>query len=196
MQKDVSPVEKVIQRDEEQLVSLVDCLNPVSDEKTDGRQKGVSDDENGDGCHNLKIDIPNGSDASSDNDMARSMENTASVLPSALSDFVEPLGSKRLIDTRELNVQTKRSRTISVHNDESSLVKEHSTSNLTKLDNVCNMKQNDHGADSLPPESLNEKIRCTACDQVVIKAYAHPFLKVIVCADCKCLMDDKKNVKV
>ncbi|XP_022144469.1 protein CHROMATIN REMODELING 20-like [Momordica charantia] len=195
LQKDVSPVEKVIQRDEEQLVSLVDCLNPVSDEKTDGRQKGVSDDENGDGCHNLKIDIPNGSDASSDNDMARSMENTASVLPSALSDFVEPLGSKRLIDTRELNVQTKRSRTISVHNDESSLVKEHSTSNLTKLDNVCNMKQNDHGADSLPPESLNKKIRCTACDQVVIKAYAHPFLKVIVCADCKCLMDDKKNVK-
>lgn len=185
----------MIQREEEQLVSLVDCLNPVSDEKTDGRQKVVFDDENADGCHNLKIDIPNGSDASSDIDMERGMENTASVFP-ALSGFVEPLGSKRLNDTEELTIQTKKSRTNGVYNDESPLIKEDSAFNPITSDTLYNTKQNDQGADSLPSESLNEKIRCTACDQVVIKAYAHPWLKVIVCADCKCLMDDKKNVKV
>lgn len=157
---------------------------------------GFSDDENGDACHKIKIDIPNGSDASSDIDMERSMEHMASVLPSALSDFVEPLGSKRLKDMEELTTQTKKSRTNGVHNDESSLIKEDSAFNLTTLNTICNTEQNDHGADSLPSERPNEKIRCTACDQVVIKAYAHPFLKVIVCADCKCLMDDKKNVKV
>lgn len=188
-QKDVSP------RVEEQPVSLVDCLNHVSDDKTDGRGMGFSDDENGDACHKIKIDIPNGSDASSDIDMERSMEHMASVLPSALSDFVEPLGSKRLNDMEELTTQTKKSRTNGVHNDESSLIKEDSAFNLTTLNTICNTEQNDHGADSLPSERPNEKIRCTACDQVVIKAYAHPFLKVIVCADCKCLMDDKKNVK-
>lgn len=177
----------MIQRDEEQLVSLVDCLNPVSDEKTDGPRKEVSDDENADGCHNLKIDIPNGSDASSDIDIDRSMENTA---------FVEPLGSKRLNDPEELTIQNKKSRTNGVQSEESPLIEEHSAFNPTALDTQCNTKQNDHGTNSIPSESLNEKIHCTACDQVVVEAYAHPFLKVIVCADCKCLMDDKKNVKV
>lgn len=181
-QKDVSTVDKVIQRDEEQLVSPVDCLNPVLDEKTEGNRKGLSDDENADG-------------ASSDIDMEGSLEKTASLHPSALSDFVEPLGSKRLNDTEELIIQTKKSRTNGVHEDESPLIKEDSAFNPTTLDTLCNTKQNDHGADSLPSECLNEKIRCTACDQMVIKAHAHPFLNVIVCEDCKCLMDDKKNVK-
>ncbi|XP_008441788.2 protein CHROMATIN REMODELING 20 isoform X5 [Cucumis melo] len=182
-QKDVSP------RDEEQPVSLVHCLNPVSDDKVDGCGMGLSDDENGD--VKIKVDIPNGSDASSDIDMERSMEHTASVLPSTSSNFVEPLGSKRLNDMEEFTTQTKKSRTNGVHNDESSPMEEHSA----LLNTICNTEKNDYGADSHPSACPNEKIHCTACDQVVIKVYAHPFLRVIVCADCKSMMDDKKNVK-
>jgi transcriptional regulator ATRX len=54
----------------------------------------------------------------------------------------------------------------------------------------------DPTTDCNPSQGSNEKFLCTACDKVAVEAHSHPLLKVIVCKDCKFLMEEKMHAKV
>ncbi|KAK9919402.1 hypothetical protein M0R45_027996 [Rubus argutus] len=48
--------------------------------------------------------------------------------------------------------------------------------------------------DGLTSQSLNKKLNCTACNKLAAEVHSHPLLKVIICADCKCFLEEKKHV--
>ncbi|XP_057961873.1 protein CHROMATIN REMODELING 20 isoform X2 [Malania oleifera] len=50
-------------------------------------------------------------------------------------------------------------------------------------------------ADNLSSRCPNEEFHCTACNKVVVEVHQHPLLKVIICKDCKCLMEAKMYMK-
>lgn len=132
-------------------------------------------------------------------DKERPMSNgISSVSDSASPDSSEPRGLKRSIESEEPDSDKKRSRTIIIDCDEgSNVVKDKSVCTKSEDQPVLHENINDSATNSsLPSQSLSEKFYCTACHKVAIEVHPHPILKVIICKDCKCLLEEKMNVKV
>ncbi|XP_031397920.1 protein CHROMATIN REMODELING 20 isoform X2 [Punica granatum] len=114
------------------------------------------------------------------------MEDASPVGPAdiTLSDLIETRGSKRMKEEDEdLNANNKRSHTVSVEDAaEAETVKD----DANKLTDVSEDKTT---------MQVKGKFRCTACGEETEKVHPHPLLKVIVCISCKCLMEEKINVK-
>lgn len=145
-----------------------------------------------DDSQNLRENVPESSETSNDFDKKQSMTNGNSV-------DTEPGGSKRPIESEELNVNSKKIRTVIIDSDdEADIVKDKPVCNGIKVEDQSILQENngDLGADCHPSEGQNEKFQCTACNKVVVEVHAHPLLKVIICKDCKCLMEEKMHVKV
>lgn len=118
------------------------------------------------------------------------MSNDASSVlsESASPILIEPRGSKRSNESEELNFDNKKSRIVIIDgDDEADVVKDKSVSNV----NISN------SIDADPCSSRSDdKFHCTACDKVAVEVHPHPLLKVIICKDCKYLMEEKMLLKV
>ncbi|EXB93143.1 Transcriptional regulator ATRX-like protein [Morus notabilis] len=169
--KDFGLVDELIESDINKSPALVGCSASVP-----------NDNESGIACHNSKTDFPDGFETSNV-DKGISMSNGTFLPPeSALPDSNEPRGSKHKLETEEPDIENKRSRTVVRDNDDESTV---------KVEDQADLKEN---AGEFGADNLNEKFHCTACNKIAVKVHPHPLLKVIVCADCKAIMEEKMRV--
>lgn len=63
----------------------------------------------------------------------------------------------------------------------------------SRIVDICDLKNDGDKMTSFsfPLERQSKPFRCTACDKVSWEAHLHPLLKVIICLDCKSLMESK-----
>lgn len=180
--------------------SWIDNSSPISNEKTCGDETGVPNNHSDAGCKNVMADVLDHSETSDDVDDKAPICNGASLLSeSVLPDYTEPRGSKRANQNQDLKVDYKKSRTVIIESDdETNSLKDNLPCNVANSDAQIESKENffDSGDNSLPLQSPNEKFDCTACSKIVAEVHQHPLLKVIVCQDCKCLMEEKIQLKV
>lgn len=190
----------MIESNVDKSTSRLDNSNCVSNNKTCENGNLVPNNENEDACQSVKTDVLEGSESSIDLGEKRSISNGDSLLSeSALPDDTEPRGAKRPNESEELKVDNKKSRTIIIDSDdETHSVKDNSICNVANVDPQSDSKEKlgDSGAGSLPLLSPNEKFDCTACSKIAVEVHQHPLLKVIICQDCKWLMEEKMQVKV
>ncbi|GJT97781.1 protein chromatin remodeling 20 isoform X1 [Tanacetum coccineum] len=95
-------------------------------------------------------------------------------------------GSKRLSDSADESDSKKR-RTVNTDSSDVELLEvDGSTSPCSESENRENLDHSDtqENADT-------DEFRCTACDKVANDVYTHPLFKVIVCRNCKYLLEDK-----
>lgn len=184
---------------------LNDYSHAVSREKTRGNEEGMPNNNDDGSCQNLKTEVPESTEMSDTLDKERTMSNGKSSVPSdsALPDATESKGFKRSFDNGELDVDNKRSRTVIIDSDDETHevgdVSNSLASNITKIEDRSVLQEN--GGDSVVGGSHHSKhlygnFHCTACTKVAIEVHCHPLLRVIVCGDCKCLIERKMCVKV
>ncbi|KAL9420219.1 hypothetical protein AB3S75_037908 [Citrus x aurantiifolia] len=187
-QKEIGSVDWTIEDSVVETRPLVDGSKSLSNKKTDDGDMPGNNNEVA--LQNLETGVLESSVKE------RSLSNgISSVSDSALPDSSELRGIKRSNESEEPNSDKKRSRTIIIGSDEADVVKDECS---TKLEDhsVSPENINDAATDnSLHSESLSEKFYCTACNNVAIEVHPHPILNVIVCKDCKCLLEKKMHVK-
>lgn len=189
IQKEIGSVDWTIEDSAVETRPLVDASKSLSNKKTDDGDMPGNNNEVA--LQNLETGVLESSVKE------RSLSNgISSVSDSALPDSSELRGIKRSNESEEPNSDKKRSRTIIIGSDEADVVKDECS---TKLEDhsVSPENINDAATDnSLHSQSLSEKFYCTACNNVAIEVHPHPILNVIVCKDCKCLLEKKMHVKV
>lgn len=187
-QKEIGSVDWTIEDSAVETWPLVDASKSLSNKKTDDGDMPGNNNEVA--LQNLETGVLESSVKE------RSLSNgISSVSDSALPDSSELRGIKRSNESEEPNSEKKRSRTIIIGSDEADVVKDECS---TKLEDhsVSPENINDAATDnSLHSQSLSEKFYCTACNNVAIEVHPHPILNVIVCKDCKCLLEKKMHVK-
>lgn len=187
-QKEIGSVDWTIEDSAVETWPLVDASKSLSNKKTDDGDMPGNNNEVA--LQNLETGVLESSVKE------RSLSNgISSVSDSALPDSSELRGIKRSNESEEPNSDKKRSRTIIIGSDEADVVKDECS---TKLEDhsVSPENINDAATDnSLHSQSVSEKFYCTACNNVAIEVHPHPILNVIVCKDCKCLLEKKMHVK-
>jgi len=144
-------------------------------------------------CQDLKKDV---CENSGDLDMEQLMSESNSVFPE--SDASEPRRSKRPNESEDLSINNKKIRTVIIDSDnEADILGDKSVHDI-KVEDQSTLLENigDPSAGCNPSQGSSEKFQCTACDKVAVEVHSHPLLKVIVCKDCKFLMEEKMHVKV
>ncbi|KAL5138893.1 Transcriptional regulator ATRX [Glycine soja] len=164
--------------------SSVDTLSPAMKEGTNNDGKIVSDNGK-DTCVLMGADNINVFDASHHLDKEK-LTSTG-----GLSDDIEQRGIKR-VKSGELDADNKKCRIVIIDSGNEAEVSENKLDCNTQevKEDLCN-----NGGDSLPSECLDEKFWCTVCDKVALEVHPHPFLKVITCGDCNCLLKEKTHKK-
>ncbi|KAH8491192.1 hypothetical protein H0E87_023363 [Populus deltoides] len=143
-------------------------------------------------CQDLKKDV---CENSGDLDMEQLMSESNSVFPE--SDASEPRRSKRPNESEDLSINNKKIRTVIIDSDnEADILGDKSVHDI-KVEDQSTLLENigDPSAGCNPSQGSSEKFQCTACDKVAVEVHSHPLLKVIVCKDCKFLMEEKMHVK-
>ncbi|KAI7980289.1 Protein CHROMATIN REMODELING 20 [Camellia lanceoleosa] len=171
---------------------------------TDGGSEGVIDNNRNDmTSQNLKPDVDENIEISDDIDNRKPISNGSSSVfsESALPDLTEPRGSKRSHDSEELGTYSKKTCTVIIDSDdEAHIMGDKSTICIeTVLEDQSHLQEG-YADDSLcagstHSKSSTENFHCTACDKVAVEVQTHPLLKVIVCRDCKCLIEEKMRIK-
>ncbi|KAM1251149.1 hypothetical protein ACFX2I_033548 [Malus domestica] len=112
---------------------------------------------------------------------------------SPVTSSSEARGSKRLSEDEELNIDNKRSRTVIIDSDDDTPLKDNSDCNAIKSEDQSYVEENIciAATGGLPSQSLNDKLYCTACSKHAVEVCSHPLLKVIICADCRCLLEKR-----
>ncbi|TKY52100.1 CHROMATIN REMODELING 20 [Spatholobus suberectus] len=150
-------------------------------------------DNGKDTCVLMETDKIEGFDASHHLDKEKPMSTGDLSDPpkSSSHDVIEQRGIKR-VNSGELDDDNKKCRIVIVDSDnEADVTGEKLDCNTQEVkEDICN-----NGADSLPSEQLDEKFWCTVCDKVALEVHPHPFLKVIICGDCNCLLKEKTHKK-
>ncbi|KAL2325330.1 hypothetical protein Fmac_024388 [Flemingia macrophylla] len=168
--------------------SSVDALNPVMKDGTRDEEKIVSDNGK-DTCVLMGTDKIEGFDASHHLDKEKSMSAGDLLDPpkSSSDDVIEQRGIKR-VNSGGLDADNKKCRiVISDSDNEADIIEDKIYCSTQEVkEGLCN-----NGADSLPSEHLDDKFWCTVCDKVALEVHPHPFMKVIICGDCNCLLQEK-----
>lgn len=186
-------------------VLLNDYSQAVLREKTRGDGVSSISNNNDDGtCQSSKTEVSESLEMPDTLDKERPASNgNSSVLSgSVLPDSTETKGFKRSHDNGELDVDNKRFRTVIIDSDDETHevgnVSNSLVNNMTKMEGQSVLQENEGdfvGAGSLPSKHMNGNFHCTACNKVAIEVHCHPLLKVIICGDCKCLIERKMHVK-
>ncbi|PSR98829.1 Protein CHROMATIN REMODELING like [Actinidia chinensis var. chinensis] len=173
------------------------------DKLINGNTDVIENEKNDNTCQNLTTDVHECSEVSDDFDKRKPVNNDTLSVSSetALPHLTEPRGSKRSHDVEELGIDNKKTRTIIIDSDDETHTMEDETSICkdTKMED-SSLLEKGNGADSVCADSTLSKspdknFLCTACDKLAVVVHQHPLLKVIVCGDCKCLIEEKMNVK-
>lgn len=119
---------------------------------------------------NLRTGVHENIEVSDDHEKGKSKTNGSSSVcsDSCLPDESEPRGTKRSHDSEELEVDNKKTRPV------------------IDIDDTAHT----------PLKSLNGIFHCTVCDKLAAEVLPHPLLKVIVCRDCKCFIEEKMHLQV
>ena len=159
--------------------------------------KIVSDDKIA--CPNMKTDKIEGFDGGFHLEEEKPMNigDLSDPRKSSLDDIIEQRGTKRVNDG-ELDADNKRCQTVIIDSDDDTdAIEDKLDSNINTVEDQSKVKGlSKSGADSLPSECLDEKFHCTICDKVALEVHPHPLLKVIICGDCKCLLEEKIDISV
>lgn len=168
--------------------SILECSASISNKKT--YEDGKSMPNN---------DVPEGSETTDNVDKGSSVSNGNSSLPcgSALPNSIEQRLSKQQIESKDLDIENKRTRIVTIESDDEAQ-RNDSTCKRVKLADQSDLKENngDSVADSLPSQNGTEKFHCTSCNKLTVEVHSHPLLKVIICGDCRSVMKKKMQVKV
>ncbi|PIA40011.1 hypothetical protein AQUCO_02500020v1 [Aquilegia coerulea] len=165
-------------------------ISEINDGASNADSVGASENGNHGVCSSDKID------------KERQMANgNMSVLDeSAVHDLLEPRGVKRLHDCEQFGMDTKRSRTVAVDSeDEVDVNKDKYVSrtcdgtNMDVESGLQALKEVDCADSKLIISETSENFQCTACTKVVgaCEVHQHPTLKVIVCGNCKSIIEEK-----
>ncbi|KAM7250359.1 hypothetical protein ACFE04_022242 [Oxalis oulophora] len=133
------------------------------------RKKTASNSDKGDVDENLENNMVGQFETSSE---IHKNKPTSNGFSSPI--LTENRGFKRSIDHEELNLESKRSKTVVI-------VSEDDTDGLMEAD-PCHLQSGD-------------KFHCTACGKVAVEVYSHPTLSVIICRECKYLIEEKMSMK-
>lgn len=174
--------------------SLLDSATCISNGKIDEHGEIFSNNDDEIGCQNMKSAVLEDLETSNNVDQESIMSNGSSPVP----DSSESRGSKRLNEDEELNLDNKRGRTVIIDSDDDAPLKDISDCNLIKSEDQSNADASISisATGGLPSHGLNKKVYCTACNKLAVEVRSHPLLKVIICTDCRCLLDEKMHVKV
>ncbi|KAK1581796.1 hypothetical protein Q3G72_009099 [Acer saccharum] len=196
IQEEICSVDQEIENNLDDPRPLVENSNPDSNDKTSENKEGAPDNKEV-AEKILKTDLLENSGAFDNLDKERSMSNgTTSTSESALFDSTEPRGCKRSNENEEPDNDKKKSRTIIIDCDEEAdVLKDKSESTKLEDHSVLHENINSVTDNSIPSQSMNEKFYCTACHKEAIEVHPHPLLKVIVCKDCKRLLEEKMHAK-
>ncbi|XP_044499237.1 protein CHROMATIN REMODELING 20-like isoform X2 [Mangifera indica] len=197
-QKEVFSVDGVIKSNSDEPQPFVDSSNYLFSNKTHEDGEGMPDKSNEVTRQNLQTDVVESPRKLDNFDKARPKSNgTSSMSDSTFSDSTELRGCKRSNETEEPNGDKKRIRPIIIDcNEEANVVNDKSV--CTNLEHHSVWHENFNvsvTADSLPSQSLKGKFFCTACQKVASEVHPHPLMKVIICKDCKSLLEQKMHVK-
>lgn len=186
-------------------VLLNDYSQAVLREKTRGDGVSISNNNDDGACQSSKTEVSESLEMPDTLDKERPASNgNSSVLSgSVLPDSTETKGFKRSHDNGELDVDNKRFRTVIIDSDDETHevgnVSNSLVNNMTKMEGQSVLQETEGdfvGSGSLPSKHMNGNFHCTACNKVAIEVHCHPLLKVIICGDCKCLIERKMHVKV
>ncbi|KAM7532167.1 hypothetical protein LguiB_035577 [Lonicera macranthoides] len=149
----------------------------------------LNDRGNAIACQTLKNDVHEALESSNDLDKEKPENDGTSVFSgSALPDLIELRGSKRLHDNDEQLSDNKKSRIVTIDSDEEALVAENRSSvpfgSAREVVDKSNLLGNG-----------NEDYHCTTCGKVAAEVHPHPLIEVIVCQDCKKIMEEKMEGK-
>ncbi|XP_021684987.2 protein CHROMATIN REMODELING 20 isoform X2 [Hevea brasiliensis] len=158
----------------------------ISDEKTHEHGEDMPSE-------NLMKDV---SEISKILDAEQAMSNGNSVFSEP--DIIESRRSKRANESEEPKIDAKKIRPVIIDSDdEADIGMRQSVCNASKVEDQSILQENigDSSADSHLVLGVNEEFHCTACDIIALEVHSHPLLKVIVCKDCKSLIEDKMQLK-
>lgn len=192
---DILPCPLYVQEAIRKEVSSVDNLDGSAPLDPDSVENIIEDlggvlNDNGNAIA-LKNDVHETVESSNDLDKDKpENDGTFSVFSgSTLPDLIELRGSKRLHGNDELLSDNKKSRIVTIESDDEALVAENrssvpfgSASDVVDKSNLLGNGNEDH--------------HCTTCGKVAAEVHPHPLMEVIVCQDCKKLMEEKMQVKV
>lgn len=146
----------------------------------------------------MQSDLQNGIPVNvTSNDLEKESQisnGTSSVpLESALPGLTEAGSCKRSHEEEEPDLASKKGRTVVIDSDEG-----HVEDTVLPISGVTKMEDafQTNGDDSALCRNLTENFHCTACDKVTTEVYQHPLLKVLVCRNCKILLEEKMHMKV
>ncbi|KAK6288945.1 hypothetical protein POUND7_000486 [Theobroma cacao] len=178
---------------------LEDDSNSISNKENQEDREGVPNSENGVTCQNLKTDVPE-SFESCKLDRTWSISDGMSLghVESDMSDSGKPRGSKRSNEDKKGNGDNKKARTFIIASDDeadTTMKDELVSSKLEDRSTLLEKSDDAVGVESNSSERLTEKFSCTACHKLATEVLQHPLLKVIICMDCKCLLEEKMHTK-
>lgn len=121
---------------------------------------------------------------------------------SSLPSLIDARGFKRSHDSDEVGSDYKKTRVVTIDSDDETVVTKDESS-LT-LDGACDRvdRQDLQGIENgrFPAchlsQSVEEDFHCTACHKAATEVHPHPLLDVIICGECKSLIESKTHVKV
>nr|XP_043631904.1 protein CHROMATIN REMODELING 20 [Erigeron canadensis] len=93
-------------------------------------------------------------------------------------------GTKRLSDSCE-NSDSKKCRTANTDISDAELVAVDGSAS------PCSVSENDQPDKVENGDGTSDEFHCTACDKVADEVHTHPLFKVIICRNCKYLLDEK-----
>ncbi|XWS58430.1 hypothetical protein CRYUN_Cryun08bG0033000 [Craigia yunnanensis] len=190
---------QVIESNLDQSQPLEDDSNSILNKENREYGEGVPNNENGVACQNLKTDVLE-SFESCKLDRTRSSPNGMSSghVESDTSDSGKPGGSKHSNKDMEANDNNKKARTVIIASDDEADITVKDELISSKLEDQFTLPEKSGdavGVESNSSECLTEKFNCTACHKLAIEVQQHPLFKVIICMDCKCLLEEKMHIK-
>lgn len=175
---------------------LEDNSNSISNKANREDRERVPNNENGVACQILKDDVRESFESCKLNRTQSSPDGMSKL---DMSGSGIPVGSKRSNEDMEANENNKKARTVIIASDDEANITVKDDLISSKLEDQFTMPEKsdaDVGVESISSECLTDKFICTACHKVAVEVQQHPLLKVIVCRDCKCFLEEKMHMKV
>ncbi|KAA3472957.1 protein CHROMATIN REMODELING 20 [Gossypium australe] len=175
--------------------SKLDHSQPLEDRANREDRECVPNNENGVACQILKDDVLESFESCK---LTRTQSSPNGMSELDMSGSGIPVGSKRSNEDMEANENNKKARTVITASDDEA--------NITVKDDLISSKLEDQftmpektdagvGVESISSECLTDKFICTACHKLAVEVQQHPLLKVIICRDCKCFLEEKMHMK-
>lgn len=174
---------------------LEDKSNSISNKANREERECMPNNENGFACQILKDDVLESFESSK---LTRTQSSPNGMSELDMSGSGISVGSKRSNEDMEANENNKKARTVITASDDEANITVKDDLISSKLEDQLTMpgkSDADVGVESISSECLTDKFICTACHKLAVEVHQHPLLKVIICRDCKCFLEEKMHMK-